>query len=377
VGFYATSAYVAALTAERGFGLTVASSGPTLSFVCAGVGGIVAARLLPRFGVRPLLLVGALGTAAGLFVLGRAWSPWALWLSFALSGGVGALMAVVPSTSLVTRWFAPHPAKALTIATTGMSAGGAMVPPFVVLLIDASGLEVTANWLAAAVVVVVVAVAAVIREPAAAAVATPDVTDQVTVVDRPRWTFPVLSLAFGLLMLSQVGAVTHALTIAAGRGIENGAVALTALAAASVGARLLGIPVLSGVGLLRFSCAVAVLQAVAMALLATAGNLTVLVAAMSLLGATVGNAVVLMPLHMLTAFGMGRFDRVFARLNLVATAGTAGGPLVLGLLHDLLGGYGPALAILSAGSAAAAALLLVARVDTTARWQGRALSPAR
>jgi MFS family permease len=370
VGFYATSAYVAALTHERGFGLALASSGPTLSFVCAGLGGMVAARLLPRVGVRPLLLIGAVGTAAGLVVLGRAGSAWALWLAFALSGGVGALMTVVPCTSLVTRWFPGNPAKALTIATTGMSAGGAVIPPFVVLLIDRYGFRTATVWLAVGAVVVVVVVVSLVREPAA-----PDTPAMVVVepvdaaIDRPRWTFPVLGVAFGLLMLSQVGAVTHVLTIADDRGIGGGALALTALAAASVAARLLGIPLLSGVGLLRFSCTVALVQAVAMALLALAGDLTTLVVATALLGVTVGNAVVLMPLHMLHAYGMRRFDRVFARLNLVSTAGTAGGPLVLGLLHDLLGGYGPALALLSGGSGVAAVLLFVARVDTGRRWR--------
>ena len=376
VGFYATSAYVAALTSERGFGLTMASSGPTLSFVCAGLGGVVAARLLPRVGVRPLLLVGALGTAAGLVVLGRTHSSWALWLSFALSGGVGALMAVVPCTSLVTRWFAPHPAKALTIATTGLSAGGAVVPPFVVLLIERYGLQAAVNWLAVATVAIVVAVVLVVRSPRGASVSVLTGPVDGGEATSPRWTFPLLSAAFGLLMLSQVGAVTHALTIAADRGIADGALALTALAAASVGARLLGIPLLGGLGLLRFSCAVALLQALSMAMLAVADNLTMLVLATSLLGATVGNAVVLMPLHMLTAFGLPRFDRVFARLNLVATAGTAGGPVLLGLLHDLFNGYGPALALLSAGSAVAAGLLFVARVDTAGRWLRRVRVPA-
>ncbi|MEU4244527.1 MFS transporter [Actinoplanes sp. NPDC026619] len=368
VGFYATSAYVAALTGDRGFGLSLASSGPALSFVCAGLGGLLAARLLPRLGVRVLLPAGAAGTAAGLLLLGRTGSAWSLWLSFGLSGGVGALMAVVPCTSLITRWFAPDPAKALTIATTGMSAGGAVVPPFVVLLIERQGLATATVWLAVAVFGVVALVAAVIREPARPAQAVARVAAPV-IPDPGRFTFPLLGAGFGLLMLSQVGAVAHVLTIAADRNIHGGALALTALAAASVGARLLGIPMLAGLGLLRFSCVVAAVQAAAMALLAVADDLRTLIAATALLGVTVGNAVVLMPLHMLTAFGMARFDRSYARLNVVSTIGTAGGPVVLGLMHDAFGGYRPALGVLAAGSGTAVALLLIARIDTTRRWR--------
>jgi MFS family permease len=389
VGFYSSSAYVAALTGERGFSLAIASSGPTVSFVFAGFGGILAARLLPRLGVRPLLLIGAAGTGVGLFMLGRAGSPLSLWLSFALTGGVGALMTVVPCTSLIARWFDPAPAKALTIATTGMSAGGAAVPPFVVLLIQRHGLQAAADWLAVLSVAVVVVVALLIREPRSTAAVVPPATTAppaaateivaalelaatppVAEPQRPAWTFPVLSLAFGLLMLSQVGVVTHLLTIARDRGIEGGGFALTALAISSVCARLLGIPLLAGLGLRRFTCAVAALQAAAMAITAFAANLPVLVLGTALLGTTVGNAVVLMPLHMLAAFGTRRFDRLFARLNLVSTVGTAGGPLTLGILHEQFDGYRLPLLLLAAGSGCAGALLFAVRIDTPVRRRG-------
>ncbi|MEO3855870.1 MFS transporter [Acrocarpospora sp. B8E8] len=392
VGFYATSAYVAALTGERGFSLATASSGPTLSFVLAGLGGVLAAWLLPRLGVRPLLLIGAAGSGIGLFLLGLAESPASLWLSFALTGGVGALMAVVPCTSLITRWFHPTPAKALTIATTGMSAGGAVVSPFVVLLIERYGLRTGTGLLAVLSVTVVTLVAVILREPRDGA-AVPPAATQATAAARPAtamtvsmaaelaaspagdepprpvWTFPVLSLAFGLLMLSQVGVVTHLLPIARDAGVGGAGFALTALAVSSVCARLLGIPLLSRFGLLRFSCAVAALQAAAMALIAVSGDLPVLVLSTALLGATVGNAVVLMPLHILAAYGLGRFDRLFARLNLVSTIGTAGGPLVLGLLHGAFAGYRVALLLLAAGSGIASALLFACHIDTRSSSQ--------
>jgi multisubunit Na+/H+ antiporter MnhG subunit len=78
-----------------------------------------------------------------------------------------------------------------------------------------------------------------------------------------------------------------------------------------------------------------------------------------------------MPLHMLTAFGIARFDRTYARLNVVSTIGTAGGPVVLGLMHDAFGGYRPALGVLAAGSGTAVVLLLIARIDTAHRWRRR------
>jgi hypothetical protein len=69
----------------------------------------------------------------------------------------------------------------------------------------------------------------------------------------------------------------------------------------------------------------------------------------------------------------GRFDRAYARLNLVTTIGGAASPVLLGVLlgmpHDRLGGDGPAVALLAVGSAVAGLLLFVARVDTARGWR--------
>jgi MFS family permease len=370
-GFYSSSVYITTLTTERGFGLATASFGPTISFLTGGLCGIPAAWLVPRLGVRPMLLIGAVGTAAGLLLLGRAESAAALWLSFAVTGAAGALMTVVPGTSLIARWFDPAPAKALAVATTGMSAGGAAVPPFTVLLIQRYGLQTGAALLAVLTVVVVTLVAVLIREPRTGLpTASPEPrtgaswpTGAEDGPARPAWIFPVVSLAFGLLMLSQVGTVTHLLSIANDREIANAEFALTALAVSSVCGRLLGIPVSARLGLLRFSLIIATLQAASMALIAGAGSLPVLVLGAALLGVTVGNAVVLMPLHVLAVYGLTRFDRMYARLNLVSTGGTAGGPLVLGLLHNAFTGYLTPLLLLAAGSAVACVLLFTCRID--------------
>jgi cyanate permease len=54
---------------------------------------------------------------------------------------------------------------------------------------------------------------------------------------------------------------------------------------------------------------------------------------------------------------------------LVTTIGGAASPVLLGVLHDRLGGHGPPLALLAAGSAVAGLLLLLARVDTARGWR--------
>jgi Major Facilitator Superfamily len=366
--FYSASAFTAALVRERGFSLTVASSGPTAFFLASGLGGTVVARVLPRLGVRRSLLLGAAGSAAGLLLIGLSRTPWQLWGAEALMGAVGAFMGGVPCISLVARWHRPDPARALALATTGMSAGGALVPPLVVVLIDRYRLFGGAGLLAAGMLVVVTLVVLLVREPPAGPVVTAvrgngGGTRESEPTVRPL-LFPVLALAFALLLLSQVSAVTHLLTLARERGIGDGGLALTVLAMASVAARLLGIPVMARIGLLRYAVGIAGLQAAGMMVLAGAGNGASLCLAAGMLGATIGNVGVLMPLHMLAGFGLARFERRFSQLNLVSMAGTAGGPLLLGLLHGLTGTYRIPVLGLGCGSAAAGLLLLVAGVDS-------------
>ena len=58
-----------------------------------------------------------------------------------------------------------------------------------------------------------------------------------------------------------------------------------------------------------------------------------------LLGATVGNILMLQPLLIAERFGVRDYPKIYSRAQLFGLVGTAGGPMLLGWLHDASGGY--------------------------------------
>ena len=65
------------------------------------------------------------------------------------------------------------------------------------------------------------------------------------------------------------------------------------------------------------------------------------------------------PLLLSEAFGVRDYARIFSSSNLLATAGTASGPALLGVLRDATGSYAVSFGAAFAVSLAAAAVLVV------------------
>lgn len=77
-----------------------------------------------------------------------------------------------------------------------------------------------------------------------------------------------------------------------------------------------------------------------------------------LFGATIGNILMLQPLLIAERFGIRDYPQIYSRAQLFALVGTAGGPLLLGWLHDLSDGYRVAYLVAAACSLAGAAAIL-------------------
>jgi MFS family permease len=379
-GFYSLSTYSGYLTTHTSMSLTTVSTGSTLYMFASGAGGIAVARLARRLDMRVIMAGGTLLSAATVPLIGLCQSAWQLWPVYLLYGLGASGISMIPASTLVMRWFAGSPGRAMALATTGMSVGGALVAPLVAQLVADWGLP-TAGWFmaAATLAVVIPLVIFVVASPPAPpgrdlrpGSGTTARPTEAPLADprsrrRERRLYAAITLSFGLLMLSQVGAVTHLLTLGSERHIGNAALALSILAGTSVVGRLLGIPLLPRIGTYRFSVLNALLQAAAMVVIAVSHGATGLFLGAVLLGATVGNTVVLLPLNILNAFGIDRYATTYARANFITAFGVASGPLLLGAIHDHLGGYLTGLLVLGCGSALAAVLLAVVRVPDGTR----------
>ncbi|MEV8548002.1 MFS transporter [Streptomyces sp. NPDC051572] len=369
--FYAMSAYINALVTERGFSLQVASAGPTMSAVFGGCGGLATARLMRTVSTRLIMAVGALGLGVSVFGIGSSHAIWQLWGAFALSGWFSAMTSVIPVSSLVARWFPDAPARPLTLAMTGLSVGGAVVPPAVLAVLGAYGLTVGSAILGGAVVVLVTIAVAFVKEPPEhrTAVATGPVAGT-----RPSLTdrrFVLLFLGMTCLFLSQVATTAHLVRLAEENGIGGAALAVSILALGSFSGRIVGMPLLPRIGLRRLAVGVGLVQAAGQAVLSLSHAQVELFAGTYLLGLAMGNVSILQSLFTIEAYGLDAYPWVLSRLSLADPIGAGLGPLLVGLLHGWSDGYRWPLVTMGALSVLGAFGLFFTGVDTSSSPRGK------
>ena len=377
LAFYNLSVYMNALVATHGFPVGAVSTAIAVFFVSSGLAGLGVARLLQDLDPRWTIGLGGIVGAVALLALGRVTELWQLYLVLGLFGVGHACAALVPATTLVARWFVARRAVALSIASTGLSVGGILITPGSASLIANLGLDGAAPWFALVWLLGIVPISLLVLRPApadpeaadASARNAPDMAGTAPVIRasgrgwtreealRSRW-FQMITGAWVLLMLAQVGAISHLFNLAATRtDTGTGATAVSLMAACSIVGRFLGGWVISRWDTRTFAMLCIVGQGIAMTVLALATTPTLLLAGAALFGGTVGNLLMLQPLLLAEAFGVRDYGRIFSISNLLSTLGVASGPALLGLLYDAAGGYGPSFGL--AALACAVALLIM------------------
>jgi predicted MFS family arabinose efflux permease len=371
IGFYGLSVYLRALTVEQGFSVAAVSGATAVFFLVAGLVGLPVAGVIDRRDPRPLIAAGAVACAAALLLLGRADQLWQVYVAHAVFGAGFAAAGLVPGTTLVTRWFARRRSVALSVASTGLSAGGVLLTPLIAAQVRDHGLATVAPWLALLFVVGVVPVTALLLHPSPQALGLQPDGDPAPLPDAPAPAqgplvaqvvrsrfFVAVTAAHLLAMLAQVGGIAHLFNLVAERSDEGGAAtALRVLAFSSLVGRLLGGVVASRVSMRALAVALMGAQAGSLVLLALLHSPTGLLLATVLFGLTVGNLLMLHPLLLAERFGVRDYARTYSRSQFVATFGVAAGPGAVGVLHDALDGYGAAFSLAALASLLAAGVL--------------------
>ena len=369
LAFYNLSVYMNALVVSHGFPVGSVSTAIAVFFVASGLAGLGAARMIQDRDPRWTIAFGGIVGALALLALGRVETLWQLYLVYGLFGIGHACAALVPATTLVARWFHARRAIALSVASTGLSIGGVLVTPASVSLIASVGLEGAAPWLALAWLLGIVPVTAlVVRAAPDAGHPQPSDPAPGRVEIESGWTraeavrsrfFLLVTLAWVLLMLAQVGGISHLFNLVATRSdAAVGASAVSLMASASIVGRFVGGWLISRFDTRVFALVCVVGQAASMSLLALAATPTLLLVAAGLFGSTVGNLLMLQPLLLAEAFGVRDYGRIFSLSQLLTTLGVAAGPALLGLLYDGFGGYTPAFGLAVCASVGALLALL-------------------
>ncbi len=381
LGFYGLAVYLNALSKERGWDVSSISLATTWFFFVGGVVGVGAARLIARYDVRVVVMVGGLVGGIALGLLGQVTAKWQLFVVYGVFATGWALAGLVPMTTVVTRWFHRRRGVALSVASTGLSAGGILITPAAKWLLDRQGLESGTPWLGLVFVVGIVPVTwfLVVPDPAplgwrpdgerAAPGAAPVLAEGTPFREAVASRFFLgVTLGYVLALGSQVGGIQQLVKLVEERTTaDTAALATLVLAATSVVARLIGGRVVASVPMIAFTATLAMLQTLAMVGLAFAGSTSALFAWIVLFGATIGNILMLQPLLIAERFGVRDYPRIYSRAQLYGLVGTAGGPLLLGWLHDASGGYRTSYVVAGCCSIVGAVAFL---------WSGPA-SPAR
>ena len=346
LGFYGLSVFLEAITDEQGFSTADVSFATSVFFIVSAISGRLIAPVIQKRDLRIVVGIGAIIAAAGLWLIGQSTQLLALYASYVVFAiGVG-LSGLVPGTTLVTRWFEVRRSVALSIASTGLSVGGLTITVLASAIIDRKGMSGAAPWLSLIyLVTVAISLIALWPDPQSRG-QLPDGVAKVEGKEPPPSIgtsyedavgsrfFKLITIGFIFAMGAQVGGIAQIFKLGTERA-EAGAALVSAVALTSVIARLIGGVVASRVNLVALTSSLAAVQALSLVWISQSFSRTMLIAATVLFGATIGNLLMLQPLVVADRFGVANYPRIFAICQLIVTGfGVAGGPYLLGWLHD-------------------------------------------
>jgi MFS family permease len=395
LGFYGLSVYLEAVTTEKGFHTGPASLGSSLFFIVSGITGRVIGGVIAKHDVRIVTCAGAVVAGVSLAALGHVTTIWQFYGVYAVFAVGFACTAIIPGTTVVTRWFHRRRSVALSIASTGLSVGGLTLTKLASSLIDSKGLENATPWLGLAYIAIVVPVTALFLWPDPAAKGQAPDGEPLPPPGQPRPLaelgvqyqaairsrfFKLVTVGFVAIMAAQVGGINQLVKLVTERtgSRSEGAAAISLVALASVVARLVGGVLAGRVPMVVMTFTLAAVQSLALGLLAVSSSETALALSAILFGVTVGNLLMLQPLLLAEAFGVRDYPRLLGLNQLIVTVGIAVGPFLLGALHDAASyriAYLVAAAVSLAGAAAVAAAGSV-RATQAALWAPAATVPA-
>ena len=374
LGFYGLGIYLVVLRDRFGWSAADIASAITVYYVLgAALTFFFVGRAFDRYGVRRVVAVGALALAASVAALRLASELWHVHALFALMSIGWATMSGAAVNIIVAPWFDRRRGFAVSLAMNGASAGGLVMAPLLIFLIDRFGFAAALGLVAALTLLILLPLVALIArekrpdehdrddEPVwsarQAAQAAPPFNAR-TILLEPK--FITISAPFALALVAQVDFLTHQVaflepmtgTVTAGR-----VVSLTTFAAI-VGRLATGLFV-DRVDRRVVSCGNFLVQVLAMAVLIATASLPMLVIGCALFGLALGNVTSLPALIVQQEFPKRDFARIVSMVVAINQFAFAFGPALLGWLQQPDGSYTRALVACLVMEGAAAVIVLL------------------
>lgn len=362
-GFYAHGIYIVELQKEHGWSTGLISTMVTAHYV---LGALLLPRIadaITRFGPRAVFLSGLATTAVALLLLPSVTAPWQLAVLYIVMAPGWNATSVAAIASTVGQWFDKKRGLALNLGLSGATVAGLVMAPTLLATIPLMGF---ADALRLVVLVsLVIAGGAVLlfvrRGPLSPK---PLAAGTSRLAPLRSWHFWSISAPFALMLVSQVGFLTHLVPLISTRVAAGAPVVDPGLAVginafmALVGRIVLGF-VIDRFEPRRASAACFMVQVAAIAVLAFAEAPLVVYGACAVYGFSVGNNITLSPLIVQREYGPDLFPAIVALSSAVVQIVYAFGPGLLGILRDASGGYGVPLAVCMALNVVASILVMM------------------
>jgi MFS family permease len=374
--YYAFTVFIDPLHAQFGWSRAALTGAFSLALVISGLAGVVVGRWLDHHGPRLLMTVDS--AAAVLLIV--AWAAVDSLLVFYLVwAAIGVVMAAVlyePAFVVVTTWFRHQRGRALTLLTFVAGFASVIYIPLAGVLVTHQGWRGALVTLAIIVAVGTVPFHALLlrRRPEDLGL-TPDGLTAATNTRAPKperslptrtalrgATFWWLTAAFFLNTLGIGALFVHLVPYLTDRGYS------TAFAATVTG--LVGVMALPGRLVLTplgdrlprswVTCAIFVLQVVALLVLLLVHTALGVIGFVVLLGAGFGAVTPARAALVAEFYGPASYGSISGLMSFFLTPARGIGPVAAGVLYDVTGGYTMLLWLLTAASAVAAVAVVLA-----------------
>jgi MFS family permease len=227
--------YVAMLQ-EFAWGRGPTALGYSLSWLCFVAFAPLAGWLYDRWGTRTVVTVGGLLLGGALALTGQVSSLTQYYLCFGVLGAAGIACTVIPSTTIVTRWFVRSRGTAMGVLSAGNAGSAVAFYPVNAWLIVTLGWRTALVAFGCIVAVATVSLALLYRDPPTSAATRASSEGHLTAMGRQGsdyWTLrralrsPRLWAAFTMTALGTIGfqiMATHQVAHAVDRGFPQATV---------------------------------------------------------------------------------------------------------------------------------------------------------
>jgi MFS family permease len=364
---FALPVFLQPIATDTGWSRASISGAMTIAFIVMGLAGFASGALSDRIGPRPIILVGAVLMAIGLFLASRSTDVLVFQLAFGAVVGAGVGSFGAPITATTVGWFDKHRGLAVSLVSVGVGVAPMVFTPLATILIGLNGWRTTMQMLAIASPILIMPAALLIRRaPAALPNAEPH-SVTAPAMKSHGWAalrtphFAILAGVFFLCCAAHSGPIFHTVSYA----MICGASALAAASIYSVeglaglfGRLLFGIAA-DRLGVRPVLVTGLAIQAVAIYSYIYVSQLPQFYLLAVILGAAYSGV---MPLYFVLArdyFSARVMGTVVGGMGMTSSLGMAFGPLGGGWLYDTFGTYSW-LYIASAAIGLAAALMALA-----------------